>query len=152
MPKVKPIIPIYPKPKHPKPPKPPPRHTTPPPPPTLSPPPTHPLATPPAEKPKGRPKAPADVRLIARLLVPDAYRALKAALKRPGERVSAAQTILAYGVGKPQTNATVRVIHSIEDLSEAELMVIAGQTVDQMAIDYESDDHGNDEPQAIEDE
>lgn len=39
--------------------------------------------------------------------------------------MSAATVLLAYGYGKPQSNVNVRVIHSIEDLSDEELAAIA---------------------------
>jgi hypothetical protein len=90
--------------------------------------------------PGGRPKAPTEAKLIARLLTPDAFRALKAALKRPGERVSAATVILAYAHGKPATNVNMRVIKSIEDLSEEELRVIAGEAEEQLALPSPDDD------------
>lgn len=90
--------------------------------------------------PGGRPKAPTEAKLIARLLTPDAFRALKAALKRPGERVSAATVILAYAHGKPASNVNLRVIRSMEDLSEEELRALADGTESQLAIEAEADD------------
>jgi hypothetical protein len=76
---------------------------------------------------RGRPLKHLSARLACQDLVPDAIKALKSALKRPGERIEAAKTILAYSYGKPQTTSNIRVIHSVQDLSEDELRTIAGE-------------------------
>jgi hypothetical protein len=58
---------------------------------------------------------------IAVILRPDAFIALEAALAVPGERVQAANTILAYSDGKPQATLNIRKITRLEDLDEEEL-------------------------------
>ena len=76
--------------------------------------------------PRGRPKVVKHIQELARANTEEAVHALLAALKNPGERVPAATVLLAYGYGRPIQNATVRVIRSIEDLTDEELMAIAG--------------------------
>lgn len=76
--------------------------------------------------PGGKPKLPNDVKMLARLYTAEAVEALRKALKAPGERVPAANTLLAYGYGKPTANLTVRVITNLEELSDDELRAIAG--------------------------
>ena len=80
--------------------------------------------------PSGKPKASTDAKILAKALMPEAFKALRAALKRPGERVPAATLLLAYAAGKPMQNNTLRVIRSIEELSDDELRVIAGEAED----------------------
>jgi hypothetical protein len=89
--------------------------------------------------PGGKARGPTDAKVSARELTKDAFRALKAALKRPGERVQAANVILAYGYGKPATSVNLRVIRSVEDLSEEELRVLAGETEGQLLIEAEAE-------------
>src|ERR1700744_4894880 len=63
--------------------------------------------------PKGRPEHPVtDIKVLARAHAAEAVAALVAALKTKGERVPAANTLLAYGFGRPLQNANVRVITS----------------------------------------
>ncbi len=62
-----------------------------------------------------------DFKALARTGTRQAYEALVAALKRPGERVPAATVLLSYGWGKPVQTANVRVIASFADLSTEEL-------------------------------
>ena len=54
-----------------------------------------------------------------------ARRQLLKAMARPGETVGAATIFFQYVLGKPATNLNIRVITSIEDLSDDELRVIA---------------------------
>jgi hypothetical protein len=106
-------------------------------------------STEPSNKPRGRPKASMSARATATELIPHAYRALKAAMKKPGERVGAANTVLAYALGKPQTNTTIRIIHSMADLSEAELRALAGLSPDEpltLGLDADDDSKDDDEP------
>ena len=51
---------------------------------------------------------------------------LLAALGEPGERVAAAKVLFAYGFGAPERTVNVRVIKSVEDLSDEELRALAG--------------------------
>lgn len=81
--------------------------------------------------------------------MPEAFKALRAALKRPGERVPAATLLLAYAAGKPMANNTIRVIRSIEELSDDELRVIAGEAEDitsQALLADDSQEEGTSEP------
>jgi hypothetical protein len=55
-----------------------------------------------------------------------AVKALLEALERPRDAVAAANTLLAYAHGRRVQTLNVRVIRSIEDLSEEELMALAG--------------------------
>lgn len=75
-----------------------------------------------------------DIKLLAREHAGAAVAALVAALKDKGERVSAASMLLAYGFGKPQATTNIRVIHSIQDLSEEELRTIAGDGVEEAPL------------------
>ena len=76
--------------------------------------------------PGGRPKGDKELREACRQNAGKAIQALLAALQSPRERVTAAAILLAYGYGRPVQTQNVRVIHSIEDLSEEELMQLAG--------------------------
>jgi hypothetical protein len=78
--------------------------------------------------PGGISSASLSARAQAQALAPAAFRALKAALKRPGERVTAATVILDRAYGKVPANVHMRVISTITDLSDDELMAIAGDT------------------------
>ena len=83
---------------------------------------------------------PTEARELARSLAPAAFAALKKALNRPGERVSAAQAILDRAYGKPQQSVNVRVIKSISELSDDELRAIAGETEHQLTIEHDDTD------------
>lgn len=72
-------------------------------------------------------KWPVSLRDACRELTPATLNALKSALQKPGERVPAATLLLAYGYGKPISNVAVRVIGGVADLSDAELIAIAGE-------------------------
>lgn len=76
----------------------------------------------------------ADIRIMCREVTPEVVKALTDALKTKGERVSAANTLLAYGYGKPQSTTNIRVIRSITDLSEDELRFIVGEGVEDHGI------------------
>lgn len=75
--------------------------------------------------PGGRPKAQHNLLELCRNLAPKALEALEAALEVPKERVRAAEILLAYGYGRPVQAMNVRKITSVEQLTEAELQVIA---------------------------
>ena len=62
----------------------------------------------------------------AALDVLDAAMKLKKGEKPEAQAVRAAETVIAYSRGRPVQTQNVRVIRSIEDLSEEELMVLAG--------------------------
>ena len=66
---------------------------------------------------------------MCRKLVPEAVHALQLALNRPRDSVAAANTLLAYAHGRPVQTQNVRVIRSIEDLTEEELRQLAGMDV-----------------------
>jgi hypothetical protein len=93
---------------------------------------------------KGRPKVTISARLACEELVPSAIKALKAMLKRPGERGEAVKVVLAYTYGKPQSTSNVRVIHSVQDLTEEELLTIAGDAVDEIPLLEHSPDDDED--------
>ena len=76
--------------------------------------------------PSGRPKTDLDIQSVARQKVPAAIKALEDALTDTKSRVAAAQIILAYAYGRPMQNINARLIRSVEDLSEKELLAIAG--------------------------
>lgn len=76
--------------------------------------------------PGGRPVIVKHIQELARQHTPEALQALLDALKMPGERVPAANVLLAYGYGRPTQRNDVRVIRSIEDLTDAELAALAG--------------------------
>ena len=75
--------------------------------------------------PGGRPAIFKDIRELARQHTPQAVEALLAALKNSGERVAAAQVLLAYGYGRPIQTQNVRVIRSMADLTDEELAALA---------------------------
>lgn len=75
--------------------------------------------------PGGRPAVVKSVQDLARQHTADAVGALVAALAKPGERVPAANVLLAYGYGRPAQTQNVRVIRSIEDLTDAELAALS---------------------------
>jgi hypothetical protein len=77
--------------------------------------------------PGGRPKVSREWKDICRRMEPEAMSALRKALQTKGERVPAAALILAYSRGRPEVRATVRVIHSLADLTEQELLAIIGR-------------------------
>ena len=76
--------------------------------------------------PGGRPKAQHDLQELCRNLTPKALQALEAALEVPKERARAAEILLAYGYGRPVQTMHVRKITCFEDLSDEELLVLAG--------------------------
>lgn len=97
--------------------------------------------------PGGKPKVPVHVRELARAYTEDAVKALVKCLKVKGERVAAANTLLAYGYGKPATTVNLRVITSIADLSTEELEAIANASDDGLTIEGtadEADDEADD--------
>ncbi len=65
-----------------------------------------------------------------RKLTPETLEAIRAALKKPGERVPAVALCWAYGYGRPIQNTNVRVVTRIEDLSDSELEAIANGASD----------------------
>lgn len=75
--------------------------------------------------PGGRPKVAADVKLLAREHTQAAIEALVEALKKPNERVPAANVLLAYGYGRPQQTVNVRKITDVADLTDEELAALA---------------------------
>jgi hypothetical protein len=76
--------------------------------------------------PGGRPKGTREFVELCRCHSDKAVQALLEALQRPRDSVAAANTLLAYAHGRPVQTQNVRVIRSIEDLTEEELMVLAG--------------------------
>ena len=82
-----------------------------------------------------------DVRAIARQRTPAAFKALDQMLKRPGERAEAVKIILDRAYGKPATTVNVRVIKSMQDLSEEELLALSdGTQVIEGAVLPDTDD------------
>jgi hypothetical protein len=77
--------------------------------------------------PRGRPAVAKNIQELARQHTADAVEALAAALKNPGERVPAANVLLAYGYGRPVQNSNVRVIRRIEDLTDEELDALTAE-------------------------
>lgn len=72
--------------------------------------------------PGGRPKEMFDLKaMIRRDGLEKAYQALITALEEPGERVPAAKTLLAYGVGLPSQHVSVT-HEEAEKLSDMELL------------------------------
>jgi hypothetical protein len=90
--------------------------------------------------PSGHKNTPGQIREYARQYTKDAVDALVKACKRPGERVGAATVLLAYGYGKPQNSLNLRVIRDITELSEDELIAIAGTDDDILLIEGETGD------------
>jgi hypothetical protein len=78
----------------------------------------------------GRPRGSyrVDLKDMCREVAEEAVAALRAALKDKSTVVGAANTLLAHGFGKPMAVTTVRVIRTVEDLSEEELRMLAGGT------------------------
>jgi hypothetical protein len=66
------------------------------------------------------------IQEIARAHTHEAVKALVDALSRPNERVAAATVLLAYGYGRPVQSMQIRVIKSVEDLTDTELRALAG--------------------------
>lgn len=81
--------------------------------------------------PKGRPAAIRDLKLACQEMVPEIIVALKAALQAPSERVQASGLILAYGFGKPVARIDHRVIRSISDLHDEELLAVMASADDE---------------------
>src|SRR5277367_2865100 len=84
--------------------------------------------------PGGRPAVVKDIQELARLHTPECVDALLAALGRPGERVRAAEVLLAYGYGRPTQQVNVGGGFSLEQLvlgsmaKELEAPMIDGET------------------------
>lgn len=76
--------------------------------------------------PGGRPAVSADLKAICRAHTMEAVQALLEALKSPRERVMAATALLDRGYGRPVQTQNVRVIRDISDLSDDELIALAG--------------------------
>jgi hypothetical protein len=75
--------------------------------------------------PGGRPAVVKDIRELARRHTNEAVAALIKALDNQGERVPAAEVLLAYGYGRPQRTLNVRRITNWEDLDYSELAALA---------------------------
>src|SRR5277367_6492497 len=69
--------------------------------------------------PGGRPAVVKDIQELARQHTPESVDALLAALKRPGERVRAAEVLLAYGYGRPTQQMDVTGKLTLEALVNA---------------------------------
>jgi hypothetical protein len=76
--------------------------------------------------PSGRPTGHREFVELCRKMAPEAIQALYEALKRPRDVTAAAALILAYAHGRPVQTQNVRVIRSVEDLTEEELRHLAG--------------------------
>lgn len=80
--------------------------------------------------PGGRPRIAADIRVLAQLEGPASIKALVVvrdnAKAPPAARVAAAQALLDRGYGRPVQTQNIRTIHSVEDLTDAELAMLAG--------------------------
>jgi hypothetical protein len=85
--------------------------------------------------PGGRPKGTREFVELCRSHSDEAVRALVEALKRPRDATAAANILLAYAHGRPVQTQNVRVIRSIEDLTDEELEVLAGADRQQQAGD-----------------
>ncbi len=84
--------------------------------------------------PGGRPAVARDIQLLARQHTPEAVEALRAALKRPGERVRAAEVLLAYGYGRPTQQIDVSAHLTLEAL----VLRSIGQDPSALTIDGEN--------------
>jgi len=84
--------------------------------------------------PGGQSKIAKNIRDLARQHRPEAIAALVAALESPGERVPAANTLLAYSDGKPAANVNIRVITSVRELE-----MIAREPDENPMIEYEAE-------------
>jgi hypothetical protein len=87
---------------------------------------------PPTKKKVGRPLGTfrVDLRDMCREVAEEAVAALRLALKDKTTVVPAANTLLSYGFGKPLATTVIRTIRSVEDLTEEELRLLAGETED----------------------
>lgn len=74
--------------------------------------------------PKGRPKKIHDLKTACQDLLPDILAALQLALTTRTERVQAANTLLAYGFGKPLARVEHRLIRDWSDLTDEELKAL----------------------------
>lgn len=75
--------------------------------------------------PAGRPKEILDLKRMCREMLPEVIEALRQSLTSgSAERVQAANTLLAYGFGKPVARVDHRIIRSVGDLTEDELSAI----------------------------
>ena len=83
--------------------------------------------------PGGRPAVVKHIQELARQHTADAVEALIAALQKPGERVAAASTLLAYGYGRPTQTMNVRKISSWADLTDEELEMLVTSTDEAIA-------------------
>jgi hypothetical protein len=97
----------------------------------------------------GRPRGSyrVDLRDMCREVAEEAVEALRLALRDKASVVAAANTILAYAYGKPISTTVVRTIRSVEDLTEDELRLLAGETEDNPLM-IEGEVAGDDEDQA----
>ena len=92
--------------------------------------------------PGGRPAAVRELRALARTHTREAMLALVAALQRPREAVAAATIILAYGHGRPVQNVVARVIRGVEDLTDAEIAALLGQSAEEIEGEAEEKTDG----------
>lgn len=74
--------------------------------------------------PAGRPKAIHDLKRMCQEALPEIIAALIDALDKSTERVQAANTLLAYGFGKPIARVEHRLIRSMSDLTDEELAAL----------------------------
>jgi hypothetical protein len=75
--------------------------------------------------PHGRPAVAKNIQELARQHTSESVEALLAALRNPGERVRAAEVLLAYGYGRPIQTQNIRVISDWAELSDAEVAALA---------------------------
>lgn len=82
--------------------------------------------------PSGRPKQMLELKAECRDRLPEVLQALDDALKSKigDERLKAANTILAYGFGRPVARVDMRVIRSAADLTDEELAAIVAEGED----------------------
>lgn len=85
--------------------------------------------------PAGRPKELPDLKRQCRELLPEVITALKAALGTSAERVQAANTLLAYGFGKPVARIEHRIIRTVGDLTDEELQGLLASAGEEMAAE-----------------
>ena len=88
--------------------------------------------------PGGRPKLPAELRERAQAVTADMLDTLIALAKDTGQpghvRVSAANSVLDRGHGKPTVSVDVRPRHSLADFTTAELMALAAAAMEEHAL------------------
>jgi hypothetical protein len=66
--------------------------------------------------------------------------ALLVALTKPRERVAAITLIFAYAYGRPIQNVVARVIRGVEDLTDAEIAALLGQSAGEIEGEAEEGD------------